>query len=253
MSNLELSGQVALVTGGATGIGRAIVGLLAERGASVAFTDWTPEAGEKVVGEIPGVRFIKADATREADAAGAVEQTLAAFGRLDIAVNNVGNYGPGDSGDTLLEDYDLEVWDSTIRQSLTTCMLGTKYALRPMVAAGRGSIVNISSLAGIRFSRHSSYAYNAAKAAVVHLSKTLAVTYAPKGVRVNVVAPGLTLTPRIETMDPALRDSLVAEFNPSGRIVSPAEIAEAVVWAASNRSSSVTGVVIPVDGGWAAR
>src|SRR3546814_8370849 len=113
-------------------------------------------------------------------------------------------------------------------------MLGMKYALPPMLAAGSGSIVNIASLAGIRVTRYASYAYHAAKAGVVHLSEAAAVLYADRGIRVNVIAPGLTLTPNIaRTMPDEVRASLVREFHPSQRMVSPNEIAEAVAWAAA--------------------
>jgi 3alpha(or 20beta)-hydroxysteroid dehydrogenase len=256
--NRELAGRVALVTGGAGGIGSAIVALLAEAGAAVVFTDISAGAGEAAAERLIAagytVRFVLADATVEAGAAGAVEATLAAFGHLDMAINNVGNFGAGDSSSTSLEETDLTAWEATMRQCLTTCMLGMKYALRPMVAAGGGSIVNIASLAGIRVTRHASFAYHAAKAGVVHLSEAAAVLYAPQNIRVNVVAPGLTLTPNIEhTMNPATRDAISQEFHPSGRMITPREIAEAVLWAASTRSAGVTGITIPVDGGWAAR
>jgi NAD(P)-dependent dehydrogenase (short-subunit alcohol dehydrogenase family) len=247
--------RVTLVTGGASGIGQAIVRRLIADGARTVFTDIDETAGGRMEAEAGGAaRFLRADATVEADAERSIAETLAAFGRLDVAVHNVGNFGTGDAAGTGLEAMDVQAWDNTLRQCLTSCMLGMKYALPPMLAAGSGSIVNIASLAGIRVTRYASYAYHAAKAGVVHLSEAAAVLYADRGIRVNVIAPGLTLTPNIaRTMPDEVRASLVREFHPSQRMVSPNEIADAVAWAAAPDGACATGLVIPVDGGWSAR
>lgn len=243
----ELQGKVALVSGGGNGIGRATVAALLEAGARVAFTDIVPA-------QIDGALFIQADATSEVDAARTVAETLAAYGRLDIVVNNVGNFGQGDRWDIPLSETSLEAWDATVRQCLTTTMLGMKHAIPALLASGGGAIVNIASLAGIRVTAYASPAYTAAKAGVVHLSEQAAVMLAKQGIRVNVVAPGLTLTPNIAATMPAETQREIAEsFHPMGRMVTPREVADAIVWAASPRSSGVTGLVIPVDGGWAAK
>jgi NAD(P)-dependent dehydrogenase (short-subunit alcohol dehydrogenase family) len=243
----ELAGKAALVSGGGSGIGRATVDALIAAGAQVAFTDIVPSAHD-------GALFIQADATREEDAARAVADTRAAFGRLDVMVNNVGNFGAGDRWDTPLADTPLDAWDATVRQCLTSAMLGMKHAIPALLAAGGGAIVNIASLAGIRVTPYASPAYTAAKAGVVHLSKQAAVILATQNIRVNVVAPGLTLTPNIEaTMPPETRAAIAGAFHPMGRLVTPREVADAIVWAVSPRSSGVTGLVIPVDGGWAAK
>jgi NAD(P)-dependent dehydrogenase (short-subunit alcohol dehydrogenase family) len=250
MSGQELSGRAALVSGGATGIGAAIVARLAEAGASVLYTDISEPQAEPT----DGVRFLRADATTEAGAEASVAAALAAFGRLDIAVNNVGNFGVGDSHEIPLHETDLAVWDGTVRQCLTSCMLGMKHALRPMVAAGSGAIVNISALAGIRVTPYASPAYTAAKAAIAHLTRQAGVLYARSGVRVNCVAPGLTETANMRKyIDAAWREAVTRDFHPMGRMARPEEIADACVWAASDRSSAITGHIIPVDGGWAAR
>lgn len=162
-----LAGKVALVPGGGSGIGRATVVTLREAGALVAWTD----IAEAPPPEDPGQRMIRADATQESDAARAVEEALSAFGRLDIAIHNVGNFGAGDRWDTPLEETAIEAWDATVRQCLTTTMLGMKYAIPALRHSGGGVIVNVTSLAGIRVTRLSSPAYAAAKAGVVHLSE----------------------------------------------------------------------------------
>jgi NAD(P)-dependent dehydrogenase (short-subunit alcohol dehydrogenase family) len=195
---------------------------------------------------------MRADAKIEADAARAVEETVAAFGRLDIAVNNVGLLGAGDSAKTPLHELELSAWNGTLEQSLTTCMLGMKHALRVMLPARQGSIVNISSLVGMHVTPYGSYAYHAAKAGVIHLTRAAGVLYAKQGVRVNVVSPGLVLTPKT-TLTLAEREQIVNDFHPSGQMVTPEEIAQAVAWLASDSSSGVTGLNLPVDGGWAAR
>jgi len=250
MTSESLGGKVALVTGGGSGIGRATVAALRAAGAAVAFTDIAEPAGAMAEGAL----FIRSDATVEADAAQAVETTVQRFGRLDIVVNNVGNFGAGDRSDVPISETPLEAWEATVRQCLTTCMLGTKYAVRAMLRAGGGCIVNVASLAGIRVTRYASPAYTAAKAGVVHLSEQLAVLHAPDKIRINVVAPGLTLTPAIETsMTAEQRAAIAQEFHPMGRMITPDEIAHAILWLASPASSGVTGLVVPVDGGWAAK
>jgi len=242
-----LEGQVALVSGGGSGIGRATVAALIAAGARVAFTDIVPSQAESAL-------FIQADATREADAARAVKEAVAAFGRLDIVVNNVGNFGAGDHWDVPLAETPLEAWEATVRQCLTSTMLGMKHAIPALSAQGGGAIVNVASLAGIRVTPYASPAYTAAKAGAVHLSEQAAVMLARQNIRVNVVAPGLTLTPNIEATMPAeTRAAIANEFHPMGRMVMPDEIAQAIVWAVSPAASGVTGLVIPVDGGWAAK
>ncbi len=242
-----LQGQVALVSGGGSGIGRATVAALLAAGARVAFTDIAPS-------QIEGALFIQADATNETDAARTVAETISAYGQLDIVVNNVGNFGKGDRADIRFSEIALEAWDATVRQCLTTTMLGMKHAIPALIASGGGAIVNIASLAAIRVTPYASPAYTAAKAGVVHLSEQAAVMLAKQNIRVNVVAPGLTLTPNIEaTMSAETQRAIAENYQPMGRMVTPQEVADAIVWAASPQSSGVTGLVIPVDGGWAAK
>ena len=248
--NGVLAGKVALVTGGRSGIGKAAVSALLAEGARVAFTD----IAEAPVLQPQGTLFIRADATLEADAARTVSEVEAWLGRLDIVVNNVGNFGAGDTIETPFEETPLEAWDATVRQCLTTCMLGMKHAFPALRRQGGGTIVNIASLAGIRVTRFASPAYTAAKAAVVHLSEHLAVLHAAQNIRINVVAPGLTLTEGIASRMPAdVRKLITDEFQPMKRMVTPQEVAAAILWAASPASSGVTGLTIPVDGGWAAK
>jgi NAD(P)-dependent dehydrogenase (short-subunit alcohol dehydrogenase family) len=247
MAKPGIEGRVVLVTGGSAGIGAATVRRFHAAGATVYFTA-RREPTEKLPTD---ARLIIADATKEIDAEAAVAKALAHNGRLDIAVNNVGNFGEGDAWDRPLHETSLDAWDSTIRQSLSTCMLGMKAALPPMLTQSSGSIVNIASLAGMRVARFASPAYSAAKAGVIHLTRKTALAYAPLGIRINCVAPGATSVHRLQILDQSWQDEIANE-SPSGRFVSPEDVADAILWAASGRSSSVIGHVIPVDGGWSA-
>jgi len=248
MSGLGMEGRTVLITGGGAGIGAQTVRTFHAAGATVYFT-----ARRDPTEELPAdARLIIADATKEEDAFAAVATALSHNGRLDIAINNVGNLGEGDVWDRPLHETPLEVWDSTMRQSLSTCMLAMKAALPPMIARSSGVIVNVASLAGMRVARFASPAYSAAKAGVIHLSRKSALAYAPMGIRINCVAPGVTLTPQLQLLDKSERDGIAKELHPSGQLVTTEEVANAIFWAASDRSASMIGHVIPIDGGWSA-
>jgi NAD(P)-dependent dehydrogenase (short-subunit alcohol dehydrogenase family) len=248
MTGFGMEGRVVLVTGGGAGIGAAAVRTFHAAGATVYFT-----ARRDPTEDVPAdARLIIADAAKEEDAFAAVAKALTHNGRLDVAINNVGNLGDGDRWDRPLHETPLDIWDNTMRQSLSTSMLAMKAALPPMMAQSSGAIVNVSALAGMRVTRFASPAYSAAKAGLIHLTRRAALAYAPMGIRINCVAPGLTLTSGLQALDQADQDMIANELHPSGRPVTTEEVADAILWAASDRSSSVVGHVIPVDGGWAA-
>lgn len=259
MSGNRYQNKVALVTGAASGIGRAAVEGLTREGARVAFTDIDAAAGRRLESELrtrgADVAYYDSDATSEADVRTLIEQIVAGWGRLDVAINNVGNMGAADRLGVRVHDSTLEAFDSTLSVSLRTTFLCMKYEIGQMLQQGGGAIANTTSLAGVRITPHSSPGYVAAKAAVVHLTRYAAVLYAKDNIRVNVVAPGLTATPAVLAAFPTeeARAAIAREYHPMERLMRPAELADAFLWACSDQASGVTGLTIPVDGGWTAR
>jgi NAD(P)-dependent dehydrogenase (short-subunit alcohol dehydrogenase family) len=248
--NLSLDGDVALVTGAASGIGRAIAQAIAASGAAVGLVDLTEQTSEETANEISGsggrAVSIAADVTDLAQLRAAVERTQAAFGPLTLAVNSAGiaNAAPA-------ETMSLEQWQRVYDVDVTGLFLSCQAEGAAMLRNGRGSIVNISSMSGTIVNRGLQQVhYNSAKAAVSHLTRSLAVEWVDRGVRVNSVSPGYTATPmntRPEMVD------LVAQFSkeiPMGRYAEPEEIAGPVVFLLSPAASYCTGVDLLVDGGF---
>lgn len=252
----EFAGRAALVTGGAAGIGQAVVRKLAQSGAHVLFCDLKAGPGDALARELQDaggqVRFLPCDVTDEASVERLVANACEPTGRLDIAVNNVGGYGPGDTPGTRIHDSNVAAWTATVTLNLTSCFLCVKHELGPMRAQGQGAIVNVASLAALRWSDGACPSYSTAKAGVIRLTEYAAVAYAGDGIRVNVVAPGLTATQAV--LDSFTAETLdhLATTQPMKRLIRPEEIADAILWACSDRSSGVTGLTIPVDGGWSA-
>jgi NAD(P)-dependent dehydrogenase (short-subunit alcohol dehydrogenase family) len=252
----NFSGKTALVTGAAGGIGEATVRKLAGAGADVVFSDLKEADGRALEEELrrdgANVRFVVSNATDEDQVKALVAKTLSLNNRLDIAINNVGGIGAGDRLRVGIHDSDLAAWRATMDLNLTSCFLGMKYQIQHMLTAGGGAIVNLTSLAGIRWSESSTPAYSAAKAAVVRLTRYAAVAYASAGIRVNVVAPGFTGTKIMLEHFSAEARQKRAERLPMKRMIDPSETADACLWACSDAASGVTGLTIPVDGGTAA-
>jgi NAD(P)-dependent dehydrogenase (short-subunit alcohol dehydrogenase family) len=251
----DLEGKFALVTGGGTGIGRAAALTLASLGATVTVagrTETTLKETVRLIEALGGTgRSVIADVHDE-DAVRAAVAFAAEGGRLDCAVNSAGVDGGNDSHP--LVEYPLPTVELMLATNVRGRFLCMKYELELMAAAGRGSIVNISSGAGL--AGVPGYAgYVASKHAEIGLTKSAALDYAARNVRVNAVCPGLVNTPLIAGMiteNPALHDELVAA-HPLGRIAEPQEVADAVAWLCSEKSSYVTGIALPVDGGYTAR
>ncbi|HLB63014.1 MAG TPA: SDR family NAD(P)-dependent oxidoreductase [Actinomycetota bacterium] len=249
---MRLGGKVALITGGTSGIGRATAVLFAREGAKVVLTGRDQARGTEVVGEIEGeggrAMFARADVRRDVDCRRTVDETVAAFGRLDVLFNNAGVYVPNDSVDCTEEE-----WDAQVDTSLKGTFLMTKHALPVMIGQGGGSIVNNASGWGL-VGGDRAVAYCAAKGGVVNLTRAMAIDHGGQGIRVNCVCPGDTVTP-MERADAEARgqtwDEYVADASdrPLGRMGEPEEIARAVLFLASDESSFVTGAVLPVDGG----
>jgi NAD(P)-dependent dehydrogenase (short-subunit alcohol dehydrogenase family) len=250
----ELLGTRAFITGGGTGIGRASAVALAAQGCFVTVAGRTQRTLDETVALVRAVggsaTAVLCDVTDEASVASAVAIAAGEDGRLDFGVNSAGVSG----GDDLrpLADYAQDQFDRMIDIDLRGTFLSMKYELRHMVAFGRGSIVTIASGAGI-VGVPGFAGYVAAKHGQVGLTKTAALDYGAQGIRVNAIAAGLVDTPLVaEGRSPEVMAARIAA-HPIGRIGRPDEIADAVVWLCSDRSSFVTGTAIPVDGGYAAR
>ncbi len=249
---MRLAEKVTLITGGTSGIGRATANLFAREGAAVAITGRSEERGREVVQEVvrAGGRaiFIRADVRVAEDCRRAVDETVAAFGRLDVLFNNAGVFIANDAVDCSEEEWDLQV-----DVSLKGTFLMSKHALPVMIAQGGGSIVNNSSGWGL-VGGGQAVAYCAAKGGMVVMTKAMAIDHGPQGIRVNCVCPGDTVTP-MEHEDAAHRGMTWEDYvagaseRPLGRMGEPQEVATAVLFLASDESSFITGTALAVDGG----
>ncbi|MGW5431958.1 SDR family NAD(P)-dependent oxidoreductase [Streptomyces sp. NPDC004059] len=249
-----LEGTTALVTGGGTGIGRASALALAAAGCTVTVAGRTVATLEETVRLIidagGAARHVECDVGDEQSVAHAVQVAVGDFGRLDFGVNSAGISGGDDLRKTA--DYPVETFDRMIATDLRGTFLLMKYQLRQMQAQGFGSIVNVGSGASV-VGVAGFAGYTAAKHGVIGLTRTAALDYGPDGIRVNALVVGLVNTPLIaEGRSPEVMAARVAA-HPIGRIAEPEEIADAVLWLCSDRSSFVTGAALPVDGGYTAR
>ena len=250
----RLDGKVAFISGGARGMGAEEARLFAREGAKVAIGDVLEEDGRRVEAEINesggDCLFLRLDVTSEANWQDAIAATVSRFGALHILVNNAGIGGVGG----LVEDTPVEDWDRVMDINGKGVFLGTKAAIPEMQAAGGGSIINISSQLGIVATDNSSPMYHASKGAVRILTKSTAIQFAPDGIRANSVHPGPVVTAMTERRreDPEAF-ALMRSRIPLGRFAEPIEIANAVLYLASDESGYVTGSEVVVDGGWVAQ
>jgi NAD(P)-dependent dehydrogenase (short-subunit alcohol dehydrogenase family) len=245
-----MTGKVALVTGGSTGIGKATALAFAEQGASVVIASRRAETGQAVAQEITQsggkARWIKADVTKKTEVEALIGQTMEAFGQLDCAFNNAGSGGRGG----WIPEIKEEDWDQTIDGYLKSVWLCMKYEIPELLKTG-GAIVNNSSVDGRRAFPWDP-AYSAAKHGVIGLTKSAAMQYADKGVRINAVCPGWIRTPPVEELmaHDADAEARMIAHQPIGRLGRPEEVAQAVVWLCSEQASMVVGAALPVDGGY---
>lgn len=248
-------GRVALVTGGASGIGRAAALAFAEAGARVIVSDIDYDGGTLTADRIRDVggeaSFVRADVALPEDVAALIEATVQTYGRLDFAYNNAGIEGAL----TPLHAYPDDAFDRVIAINLKGVWLCLKHEIAQLLAqGGGGAIVNTASVAGLRGAGILS-AYSASKHGVVGLTKSAAQTYAGQGIRVNAVCPGVIDTPMVDRADVATSGGFSATSvprQPLGRKGRPEEIAATVVWLCSDAASFVTGAAMPVDGGMTA-
>lgn len=252
----RLSGRMAIVTGGAQGIGAAIVLRLAQDGARVTFLDIDDERGEGLASDVQtqgfDVRFIHADVTVEDDIRRAVEASEVTFGPVDILVNNAGRNTYFDAAEMSSQD-----WDASMALNLRSAWLCAKHVLPSMKRRGGGAIVNISSLHA-RLTTEGMFPYAAAKAGLTGLTRSLALDYGPFNIRVNAILPGWTRTAAVDGWfhrqpDPAAAERQVVDTQPLRRIASPAEVANVAAFLVSDEASAITGAEIAVDCGLGAK
>jgi NAD(P)-dependent dehydrogenase (short-subunit alcohol dehydrogenase family) len=247
---MRLKDKVAIVTGGAHGMGEAEARLFAKEGAAVVIADVLSKEGEAVAADINAsqgrARFIRADVTSEADWQHLIAETIGTYGRLDILVNNAG-ISASAVGDSDL----LEGWQKLLSINATSVFLGTKLAAAAMIPNGRGSIVNISSIMGFIGAADGHPGYAASKGAVRLYTKAAAAKYGPSGVRVNSVHPGY-MPPMLNATNAAGRASKIS-LTPLRRLGEPIEVAYGVLFLASDEASFVTGTELVIDGGYIAQ
>ena len=249
---MRLEGKVALISGGARGMGAAEARLFASEGAKVVIGDLLEDEGRQTEAQINEAGgeclFIRLDVTSESNWQDVVATTVARFGKLDILVNNAGIFRT-----ERVEDTSEQSWDQVMDVNAKGVFLGTKAAIPEMRKVGGGSIVNISSIAGLVGSPYSS-AYNASKGAVRLLTKSTAIQYAREGIRANSVHPGVIET---EMTREVVNDEAFRQFrlvtNPIPRLGQPEDVAYGVLFLASDESSFMTGSELVIDGGWTAQ
>ena len=255
-----LEAKIAIVTGAGSGLAEAISVLFAKNGATVVLADLDVDGAERVLRQIEQDggqgRVVKTDVSRSADARALVDAAVQEFGRLDIAVNNAGIGG----ATAPVGEYPIDAWDKIIAINLSGIFYGMRYQIPAMLASGGGAIVNMASVAG-KVGLAQAGGYTAAKHGVVGLTETAAVEYGAQGIRVNSVGPGFINTPLLgkravlDTDGAKAGDEMqaLAALHPMNRLGEASEVAELVLFLASDRASFVTGAYYNVDGGYLAR
>jgi NAD(P)-dependent dehydrogenase (short-subunit alcohol dehydrogenase family) len=251
----KLTGKVAVITGGTSGIGHAAVRLFIQEGSRVVIADIQDDKGKRLAEELgASAAYVHADVSREADVKAAVDHAVQKFGRLDCLFNNAGSPGVGGP----IEAIPADRYDSAMAVLLRGVFLGIKHAAPIMKRQGSGSIISTASVAGLQ-AGHGPHVYSAAKAAVIHLTRSVAMELGESGVRVNCICPGGIATPifgkgfglsdEAAEKSVATMQAVLAKIQPIQRAGLPEDIAKAALWLASDDSSFVNGHALVVDGG----
>ena len=248
---MRLEGKVALITGGASGMGKVASQLFADEGAKVVLTDVSDATGGATASEIGAsggqALYVHADVSKESDAKAMVDATIERFGRLDILYNNAGVMMSADGSVDTTEE---SVWDTTLAINVKGVAFGCKFGVPAMIASGGGSIINVASFVAWMGAATSQTAYTASKGAVLAMTREIAVEYARKGIRCNALCPGPIDTPLLAELlsDPVRRQRRLVHI-PMGRLGQAEELARAALFLASDDSSFMTGTSLIVDGG----
>ena len=249
---MRLADKVTIITGAGGGMGRVAARIFAGHGAKVVVAEFSETAGQETVDQITAeggqATFVRVDVSDEADAKAMVDHAVTTYGRLDVLYNNAGVMPEADHSVT---DTSVEIWDQVMAVNVRGVFLGCKYAIPAMEASGGGSIINISSFVALLGCSVPQDAYTASKGAVLSLTRSLAVQFAPKGIRTNAICPGPVETPLL--MDWLVKDEDAKRIrlarNPTGRFGKPEEIVHMAVYLASDESRWTNGASLVVDGG----
>jgi len=249
---MRLEDKVAIITGAGSGMGRVAAQMFAAEGATVVVAEFDERAGSQTVQLVTdaggAATFVKTDVSAEDDARRMVEHAVATYGRVDALYNNAGIMPEADHS---VIDTDVDVWDQVMAVNLRGVFLGCKYAIPRMVEQGSGSVINISSFVALLGCSVPQDAYTASKGAVLSLTRSLAVQFAPQGVRSNAICPGPIETPLL--MDWLLKDEAAKKLrlarNPTGRFGKPEEIVNVAIYLASDESRWTNGAHFVIDGG----
>lgn len=254
---MKLSGKTAIITGGGTGIGKVTALLFAKEGANVVITGRREEKLKEVQEEAAShgvtLDYLACDVSKEEDCKATVEYTVGKYGGVDILFNNAGILMPGATHET-----DTEIWENTFDINVKGTYLMSKYTIPHMLEKGKGAIVNNSSIVGLK-GMPGFAAYVASKGAVTQLTKSMALEYADKGIRVNAICPGAIETPMIvedffgKVEDPEAAKQFLTSLHPVGRLGQPEEIAHSILFLVDDNIGFMTGNMLSVDGGWIAR
>ncbi len=253
MMAARLQGKVAIITGAASGMGRASAQLFAQEGARVVVADWNPEGSAETVQQIRDVggqaTFLVTDVSQEEEVKALVAYAVTTYGGLDVIFNNAGIAGIREGRDSMVTELSVEDWDYTQSINLRGVFLGCKYAVPEMLKRGGGAIVNTASAAAIQGSGFPIHAYTAAKGGVVALTRALAVAYGPQNIRANAIIAGAIATPMSNYYHDEWVRKMYEEAIPLGRVGEAADIAYAALFLACDESRFVTGHALVVDGG----